>query len=634
MAEARETVPKRIKTVAEQYPNEDALLSKDADGVFQVTTYGELYQLARSFGAGLLDLGIRRGDHIGIISDNRLEWMIADLGILGIGAVDVPRGSDSTVGEIAYILGHADCPATLAENETQLRKIQENSGDLPKLERIIVMDPAYEPKDDKAPFEVIPFQAVVDRGKTLLASDADVFERELETGDTDDIATLIYTSGTTGEPKGVMLAHRSFLFQMDRIHTAISLTPEDLFISVLPIWHSFERAVEYVVLNRAAAIAYSKPVGKIMLDDMQKLKPTWMASVPRIWEGVRSAVYRNINSEGGAKKALFYAFVAIGQAHAFLRTMFRGLLPQFHKRTRIVDAAVSFLPLLLLTPFKLLGDVLVFGKLRARLGGRFKAGVSGGGALPSYVDRFFQAAGILLLEGYGLTETGPILSVRKQHAPVPGTVGPLLPDIEHRVLGEDMSLKPPGEKGVLYVKSEQVMEGYYKRPEATAQVLSEGWLNTGDVAVFTHGGAFTILGRAKDTIVLMGGENVEPTPIEEKLVQSEYIEQAMVVGQDQKFLGALIVPNMEMVESYANGRGTSYIEAAELLERPEIQDLVHDEIQALINPKNGFKAFERIFRFTLIPKPFEVGRELTHTLKKRRNVVDELYAREIRDLFR
>jgi long-chain acyl-CoA synthetase len=178
------------------------------------------------------------------------------------------------------------------------------------------------------------------------------------------------------------------------------------------------------------------------------------------------------------------------------------------------------------------------------------------------------------------------------------------------------------------------MEGYYKRPEATAEVLSDGWLNTGDVAVFTHGGAFTILGRAKDTIVLMGGENVEPTPIEEKLVQSEYIEQAMVVGQDQKFLGALIVPNMEMVESYASEKGTSYIEAAELLERPEVQDLFHDEIQSLVNPKNGFKAFERIFRFTLIPKPFEVGRELTHTLKKRRNVVHELYSKEIRDLFR
>jgi long-chain acyl-CoA synthetase len=634
MAEARETVPKRFKAVVEQYPNEDALLSKDEEGVFQVTTYGQLYELAGSFGAGLLDLGIHRGDHVGIISDNRLEWMIADLGILGIGAVDVPRGSDSTVDEIAYILGHADCPVALAENESQLRKILDRAGELPKLERIIVMDSAYEPANKKPPVEVIRFQAVVDRGRTLIASDPQVFERELQVGATDDIATMIYTSGTTGEPKGVMLPHRSFLFQMDRIHTAITLTPDDLFISVLPIWHSFERAVEYVVLNRAAAIAYSKPVGKIMLADMQQLRPTWMASVPRIWEGVRSAVYRNIKSEGGVKKALFYFFVAVGQAHAFLRTMFRGLLPQFRKRNRIVDAAVSFVPLLVLTPLKLLGDVLVFGKLRGRLGGRFKAGVSGGGALPPYVDRFFQAAGILLLEGYGLTETGPILSVRKQHAPVPGTVGPLLPDIEHRVLGEDMSLKPPGEKGVLYVKSEQVMEGYYKKPEATAAVLSEGWLNTGDVAVFTHGGAFTILGRAKDTIVLMGGENVEPTPIEEKLVASEYVEQAMVVGQDQKFLGALIVPNLEMVESYANGKGASYIEAPELLERPEIQDLFHEEIQALVNPKNGFKPFERIFRFTLIPKPFEVGRELTHTLKKRRNVVHELYAREIRNLFR
>jgi len=238
------------------------------------------------------------------------------------------------------------------------------------------------------------------------------------------------------------------------------------------------------------------------------------------------------------------------------------------------------------------------------------------------------------LEGYGLTETGPILSVRLQKNPVAGTVGPLLPDIEFRLLGEDGKELPPGEKGVLYVKSEQVMLGYYKRPDETEKVLKDGWLNTGDIALYTHPREFKILGRVKETIVLMGGENVEPVPLEEKLAQSPYIEQAMVVGQDKKFLGALIIPNYENLTDYASGKGLAFKEKEELIAKQEILELVQSEIQSLINQKNGFKAFERIFRFALLPKPFEVGTEITQSLKIKRNVVNELYKDKIESLFK
>jgi long-chain acyl-CoA synthetase len=392
--------------------------------------------------------------------------------------------------------------------------------------------------------------------------------------------------------------------------------------------------VEYYIFSHGGGIAYSKPVGKVLLDDLAAIRPHWMPSVPRIWESLRGAIYRQVNSGGKIKKALFTFFIGAGGYYSLFKAMFQDRLPHFRPRSRAADICLAVLPLIFLTPFKLLGELLVFKVIKARLGGRFIAGVSGGGSLPPVVDHFFQALGILLLEGYGLTETGPILAVRKKYHPVHGTIGPLLKGIEYRVLDENGNVLGPNGKGVLYVKTPQIMLGYYKRPEDTEKVLRNGWLNTGDLAIFTRRGECKIVGRAKETIVLLGGENVEPTPIEETLCQSEYIEQVMVVGQDKKFLGALIIPNMEKLEAVAAEKGMSYLEKEELPDNPAIQELIHLEIQKLINPRKGFKVHERIFRFKLMPKKFEVGKELTMSLKIRRNVVYELYAKEIESLFK
>lgn len=635
MATVNETVPKRIKLRAEQKPEARVSFTKDEEGDFQPTTYREFWQLVRAFGTALLDLGVNRGEHVGLMSDNRREWLVADIATLAIGAVDVPRGSDSTADEMSYILRHADCRVSFAENRAQMEKILSKKDDLPLLATLVVFDPS----DIETPTEVdevriLSYKALLENGQRLLTEHPEQFDEELAKGRTDDLATLLYTSGTTGEPKGVMLRHRSFLFQMDRIHDILHLTERDIFLSVLPIWHSFERAVEYIVMNYNAAIAYSKPVGSIMLADMAKIRPTWMTSVPRIWEGVRDAVFRNMKKERALRRGMFYFFVSVGQAHADLWNMFVGRMPEFTKRSRIADVVLSVLPLLLLTPFKVIGDGLVFSKLRSRLGGRFVAGVSGGGALPPYVDKFFQAAGIKLLEGYGLTETGPILAVRLQDWPVPGTVGPFLPDVEYRILDDKMAVLPPGRKGVLYVKSAQIMDGYYKKPQETERVLNDGWLNTGDLAMVTHNGECKIMGRTKETIVLLGGENVEPVPIEEALTRSEFIDQAMVVGQDRKYLAALIVPNSERLEEFAKENDIQYIEFAELIEHPEVHDRVRQEVQEYVSTSRGFKLFEQIFRFHLLAKPFEVGRELTHTLKIRRDVVRQLYRSEIDGIFR
>ncbi|MFP4114018.1 MAG: AMP-dependent synthetase/ligase [Spirochaetota bacterium] len=629
-----ETVPKRIRDISSAKPNSVALYSKDGGDAYTGMRFAELWQAVRELGSAFLELGVARGDHVGMMSDNRPEWIQTDLALLSIGAIDVPRGSDSTAEEMGYILGHADCRLVFAENPAQKEKILSQRDRLPKLETIVLFDSKETSHDsEESGVAIKRFDAILARGREIVSERGAEFDAELEKGATDDLATLLYTSGTTGEPKGVMLTHRSFIFQIDRLRNILFIDEHDIFLSVLPIWHSFERAVEYVVLERACALAYSKPVGSVMLADMAEIRPTWMTSVPRIWEGVRAAVYRNVGKQSPVKRILFHFFVRVGEAHASLLNMFRGLLPDFTARSRILDMILSAVPLVLLSPFKGLGDVLVFKSLKARLGGRFVAGVSGGGALPPYVDRFFQAAGIKLLEGYGLTETGPVLAVRHQHHPVPGTVGRLLPDVEYRVLGEDMEVLPPGHKGVLYVRSPQIMEGYYKKPDATNDVLNDGWLNTGDIVVFTHSGQFTILGRAKDTVVLLGGENIEPVPIEEKLVQSELIDQAMVVGQDRKFLGALIVPNDDALQAYLDEQGIQYVEREEALENPQVQERFRDEINGLVSPKTGFKSFERIFRFRLMPNHFEVGRELTHTLKIRRSIVYELYADQIGSMF-
>jgi long-chain acyl-CoA synthetase len=628
-----DTLPKLYRRISREYPENIVFYYKNADGVFENMSWGLMWENVTTLAAGFHRLGVGRGSHAGIISDNRKEWMMCDLALLCLGAVDTPRGSDAMSGEISYILAHADCGLVIAENKAQAEKILSVKESLPLLRRIIVID-MPDPADSMAntrDVEILSLAGVAALGRENF--DADFIDGEINKGGETDLATIIYTSGTTGQPKGVMLPHRSFLFQAENVHAHIEFQRHEILLSVLPIWHAFERVVEYYVMSRGGGIAYSKPVGKVLLEDIATIKPQWMASVPRIWESIRSAIYRKINQEGGVKKGLFSFFVAAGSAHAYFKSMFQGRLAPFTPRNAVIDKVCGVLPLVFLTPFKLLGNLLVFRAIKAKLGGKFVAGVSGGGSLPPAVDRFFQAVGILLLEGYGLTETGPILTVRKKSFPVFGTIGPLLRGVEFRVINEEGNAAGPNTKGLLYVKTPQVMLGYYKRPEETEKALQNGWLNTGDLALYTHRGEFKIVGRAKETIVLLGGENVEPIPIEETLVQSDYIEQVMLVGQDRKFLGALLVPDMEKIEAVAKEKGIEYVEKEELLEHPAIQDQVHDEIQKLINPRKGFKVYERIFRFKLLPNKFEVGRELTMSLKIRRDVVLRLYEKEIKSLF-
>lgn len=631
------TIPQMFLEKVALYPELPAQYSKDRNGEFQSRSFRALLEDIEIFAAGLLELGTKKGDHIGLISDNRSEWLVADLAILGLGAADVPRGCDATEQEIEYILDFSECRLAIFENERQLAKAVAHKAEMPLLKEALLFDPpsaAAKAKAESAGLVVRSFAEVCDLGRPRAAAKSSEYLAAVAEGKREELATIIYTSGTTGEPKGVMLSHGNFLHQTDHLPKILHIQPGHVFLSVLPIWHAFERACQYIIIACGAGTAYSKPIGSVMLADMQAIRPQWLTSVPRIWESVQDGIYRTLKHQSPVKKALFAFFVGIGESYAYLRDTFLGRRPEFASRSRAFEVLWSAIPLALIAPLRALGGIIVFRTVKSKLGGRFVAGISGGGALPPSVDRFFGAIGVLILEGYGLTETAPVIGVRDQYHPVLGTVGEPIPGTEVKIVDELGERLGPGEKGIILVRGPSVMLGYYNKPELTAKAIDENlWLDTGDLGMLTRDGLLKITGRAKDTIVLRGGENVEPVPIEQKLLESEYIQAAVVLGQDQRYLAALIVPSEDAVTSWAQENNIPIVDYEGLLQAPEVAELIGTEVGELVNAKNGFKSFERIFRFALLPRPFEVGRELSAKQEIKRYAIAELYRKEYKKLF-
>ena len=420
------TLPKLLRRVANQYPNIPAQYSKNKEGKFQEILYKELYEIAKNFGAGLIDLGIKRGDHIGLISDNRKEWFQADMGLMAIGAIDVPRGCDATEHDLRYILSFAECKTVIAENSNQIKKILGLKADLPLLERFICFEDV---KEDvlvqlrESKIELLSFTQVVEKGQEYNKANPDFIEAEISKGDGSDLACIIFTSGTTGEPKGVMLTHSNFIAQLDDAADRICVKPGDKVICVLPVWHAFQRACEYVSLCQGGALCYSKPIGSILLADMQALNPQLMPAVPRVFEAVYDGVMRTMRKTGGIVYSLFRFFTNVALIQSKLgRKLFRKEA-RFKKDNIVLIWIGCLIPWLILSPLKALGGKLVFSKIRSKLGNRFVGGVSGGGAFPPAIDEFFWAVGVNVVEGYGLTETSPVISVRPFSDPIMGTVG-------------------------------------------------------------------------------------------------------------------------------------------------------------------------------------------------------------------
>ena len=634
------TIPQTFAHIVNQYPAYAVQMSKDKHGVFTSVSYSELSSEVNSLAASLANRGVKRGDLIGLISDNRSEWLASDLAILTLGAADVPRGRDAMPYEISFILSVTEARFCFVENAVQLRKIVNLLDKLPDLKHLIVMDQEFSgemAEDIVVPqgVEILLYRSLIQEGRELL-NDRNItqyIEEERRKGTVDETATIIFTSGTTGDPKGVILTHKNFAYQLEAVPKLIKqLAPGQRWLSVLPVWHSFERILQYVIISNASTIAYSKPLGSVLLADLVAVNPQWMGSVPRIWEAVKAGVFASMKNKSPVAKGLFAFFVQVARLYSRNKDLLLGEVATFQKHNRLFDILRSFLPTILLYPLYKLGDKLVFSKVKQKLGRNFIAGVSGGGSLSEGVDLFFASIGIKLLDGYGLTESAPVVAIRPLAHGVKRTIT-ALEGTEVRIVDEEGNEVKPGQKGVVMIRGPQVMKGYYKRQDLTDRVLSkDGWLDTGDLGMWTHNGEFAICGRAKDTIVLSGGENLEPVPIEAKLCESEFIESAVVLGQDQKYLGALIVLNKKRIEEYLTEKQIPYL-ADKLASMKEVKELIEKTVGEIVNSRHGFKSFEHIVRFHLLAKSFEVGKELSAKQELKRFEIQKLYQNEIKELF-
>jgi long-chain acyl-CoA synthetase len=613
------------RLAAEVYGDCPAQARREKTGDFQPRTYRELYGQACALGTAFLELGLQARQHVAIVSDNRPEWMLCDAATLLCGAADVPRAADTTAQEISYIVAHSDSVLLVAENLQVLARVLEVRAALPKVKHIVLIQ--GEPPEGSG---VLKLSDLIERGRHLRAAGDRVIEERLAGIKGGDLFTIIYTSGTTGTPKGVMLTHDNMLSQVR--YLPFDLTPGDRVLSILPVWHSYERVFEMVTISRGACTYYTslRTIG----EDLRKVRPTWMASAPRLWEGLYNRILHNVAEASAVRRSLFRAAYHCSREYESALFFLTGRRLDLHGRSvfESLRLALSNAGRLLLyaVPRKIL-DALVLAKLRGVVGGEFKGTVSGGGALPPHVDEFFNYIGIPVLEGYGMTETSPVLAVRTWRQLVIGTVGPFWPHTEIRIVepGTEKVLYPArltrgggrGIKGEIHAKGPQVMQGYYKNPEATAKVLRDGWMNTGDIGMVTFNDCLKILGRSKETIVLLSGENVEPVPIEAQLLESRFIEQCMVVGQDEKHLGVLIVPSVEGLKS----QGFAIATLAEAESDPRIAEVIGAEVRRLVSREQGFKPFEFVQTWRFVPKAFEVGDELTATFKPKRHVITEKY---------
>ncbi len=642
-------LPLLLKERVSQCPDVFLQAEKDKNGVWHYYTFAEFYESVIAFAQALLSIGVKRGDNIALMSDNRRNWFITDYAILSLGAADVPRGCDSMGTEMRFITGFADCEYGVFENERQLNKILEKRGEVPLLKKVILFDRMSgetEKKALEAGLTLYYFDDLLERGKAIVAENPEQkkaqIEAEMEKTNPDDVATMIFTSGTTGTPKGVMLTHNNYISQLSVIHDFIGCKEGEWWMTILPVWHVFERLIQYVAVHMKCGLAYSKPAAPVLLPDMAVIRPQWICGVPRLWEALANGVIRTMKKTGGIAYVLFSFFIKAGSAYATMKNYVFANIPQIKikKRCRVCDTMLGFFPWLLLWPWHKLGDLLVFRKIRAKMGGRISIAVSGGGALQKDIDNFYRAIGMNLLEGYGMSETAPVVSFRDQYHPRPGVVGIVFPTMELRIVAEEhgviksMDDIGPGRQGLIVLRSPQVMKGYYKRPDLTEKVIDkDGWLNTGDLGIMTHDGELKITGRAKDTIVLLDGENIEPSVIEGALLASEYIESVMVTGQDKKYLGALIVPAREALIKYAEENGIPSENYEELLKREEIHALFEKIISDIIKSANGFRLCEKIYKFVLIPKSFEAGVELSAKLEMMRYKISEIYKTEIDSMF-
>ena len=593
----------------------------------------QLFDEVRDLSLGLEALGVRPRDRVAILSDSRPEWVIADLAILTAGAVTVPVYPTLPANQVGYILAHSGARVVAVADEEQAAKVRAARKDAPGVEAVVVFDrgapaggaadPVATPgdaptteaadadgeagasgADAETPLREYSLAEITERGHHRLMTEdglGRMFKERAHAIEPDALATIIYTSGTTGHPKGVMLSHRNFLANVADVNQVIGVSDDDTALSFLPLSHAFERTTVYMYLYNGATFIFAESLETIGRD-MQQVRPTVMTGVPRVFEKVRARVIAAVAEAPRVRQALFAWATGVGHAMAGARLGGRspGLLTRLQA---------------------LVADRLVLSKIRARTGGRLRFVCSGSAPLSREVAEFLYAIGLPVLEGYGLTETAPVLTVNPLGAARIGTVGPALPRVELRIADD----------GEVLARGPNVMMGYYQNAEATAECIREGWFHTGDIGRIDEDGYLSITDRKKEILVTAGGKNVAPQPIEALLKRDPVVAEAMLVGDRRPYVSAVLVPDAEALEQRLAASGIASGGLDELVGREDVRAL----FQPIVDEANAeLASFEQVKRFALLPTQFSIGTgELTPTLKLKRRVVMERWQDAIEGIY-
>jgi len=612
---------------AERYGDLPALYDPHSEPEVRLS-YRDLNAQIQQFAAGLQVLGVQPGSKLALFADNSPRWFIADQGIMAAGAANAVRSAQAERQELLYIFRHSDSTGLIVQDLATLNRLRPELDELPVNFVILLAD---EEPPAEAPQPILNFVQLMAKGREATWQPVEQNRATL--------ATLLYTSGTTGQPKGVMLTHGNLLHQVNSCHTIIEPQPGDRVLSILPSWHAYERSAEYYLLARGCTLIYTSI--RHFKNDLRRHQPHYMVGVPRLWDSLYEGVQRIFREQPAARQRLVNFFFGISEQYVRARRVATNL-DLDRPDPPAIARFFARLKALALAPLHGLGDRLVYRKVRAATGGHLQCIISGGGSLARHLELFYEIVNIPLLVGYGLTETAPITNARRQARNLRGASGPPLPETEVRIVEpQTRQPLPLRQQGLVLLRGPQVMPGYYKNPEATAKAIdADGWFDSGDLGMLTHGDQLAITGRAKDTIVLASGENIEPQPIEDACMRSPYIDQMMLVGQDQKQLGALIVPNLEALRQWVAQQELSLqlpetgASARADLDAPAIADLIRAELAREVKDRPGYRPDDRIGVFYLLTEPFSIeAGTLTQTLKIRRPAIAARYQAQIDSLF-
>jgi long-chain acyl-CoA synthetase len=573
------------------------LLHYKKDGAWHSISAQELAAQVRATALGLYSLGVRPGAHVGLLSENRPEWTVADLGVLNCACADVPIYATQAPKQVAYILNDASVEVMFISSAQQFARVQEALDDVPSLKKIIAFD-HFETDDPR----VVYFADLQAFGRQLDRLQPDLYARLRSSVTPASLATLIYTSGTTGEPKGVMLTHDNIMSNVRNVAATMNIQAGDTALSFLPFSHVFERVTIYLDLFMHVKIYLAESIDTVA-QNLSEVRPHFMTSVPRLYEKIYAKTLEKAEAAGAAKARIANWAIEVAKEWA------------------ILDNSGQSVPFLLQAK-RAFAIKLVFSKWHAAFGGRMKNMASGGAALPLELAQVFYGAGLPILQGYGLTESSPVITANTARAHRLGSCGKPIPGVTVKI----------AEDGEILASGRNIMQGYFNKPEATAETLSRDadgniWLHTGDIGHLDADGYLYITDRKKDLIKTSGGKYIAPQPIENALKQSRFINQAVVIGEQRKFPAALIVPHFDALKSYAELKNIAYQDINELLQHPQIIDVIERQIDKL-TPELGH--FEKLKGVVLLDREMTIeSGELTPTLKIKRRVVMEKYKDQI-----